>query len=82
MKRRIWTAAVCVIAISGQASSQPSEQSKDMLATLINLHGELCAQVTRVTALGADRQQVACVRYRNGTGGATYQVNARTSAVK
>lgn len=52
------------------------------LATLINLHGELCATVISVTALGNNIYQVNCIRYRDGTGSASYEVNATTGAVK
>jgi hypothetical protein len=52
------------------------------LATMINLHGELCASVTSVTALGNNIYKVNCTRYRDGTGSASYDVNSVTGAVK
>lgn len=52
------------------------------LATMINLHGELCASVTSVTALGNNIYKVNCTSYRDGTGSASYDVNAATGAVK
>ncbi|MCK9213463.1 MAG: hypothetical protein WBI05_14875 [Rhodoferax sp.] len=54
----------------------------NVLATMINFHGELCATVTSVTALGNNVYQVNCTRYRDGTGSASYDVNAATGAVK
>lgn len=59
-----------------------SDQSKLTLATMINLHGELCATVTTVSHIRGDLYQVDCTRYRDGTGTASFEVNAATGAVK
>ena len=59
-----------------------SEDSKTIFATLINLHGELCAQVIDVNRIAGDFYRVSCTRYRDGTGSATYEVNAATGVVK
>lgn len=55
---------------------------KDGLALLINIHSELCATVNQVTTLGNNTYEVACTRYRDGTGTATYEVNLSTGQVK
>lgn len=71
------------ILIATAASAQVSESTKTTLAAMINLSGQLCAKVTSVTTTNqADVYNVQCIRYRDGTGTATYEVNARTGAVK
>ena len=59
-----------------------SFDSKNKLATMINLSGQLCASVDRVSALGRDRYTVACTKYRDGTGTATYEIDLQTGTVK
>jgi hypothetical protein len=51
-------------------------------ALVINAVGQLCAQVTGITRVQGDVYKVACIRYRDGTGTATYEMNAATGAVK
>ena len=55
---------------------------KEKAALVINLNGQLCARVTTITRLGGDVYSVSCVRYRDGTGFATYEMNAATGKVK
>lgn len=69
-------------AVARQAAAGVSEDSKTTLAALVNLNGELCAKVTDVSRISGDVYRVTCVRYRDGTGSATYEVNAATGAVK
>lgn len=57
-------------------------QLEEKAATVINLNGKLCARVTAITKLGGDVYSVSCVRYRDGTGFATYEMNAATGNVK
>ncbi len=60
-----------------------SEDAKHTAALLINLHGELCAKVTSITRTAtANVYRVECVRYRDGTGSAVFEMNAATGAVK
>ncbi len=68
--------------VNTSTGSGLSADSKHALAAMINLRGQLCANVTAVSALGNDRYTVACTRYRDGTGTATYEVDLRTGAVK
>jgi hypothetical protein len=70
------------IRTSQPSGSGVSEDSKSTLAALINLNGELCARVTEVSLISSDVYRVACIRYRDGTGSATYEVNLSTGAVK
>ena len=55
---------------------------KDSLALLINQHGELCAEVERVTLRGHNLYDVSCTRYRDGSGSATYAVDLSSGSVK
>ena len=59
-----------------------SEDSKSKAALLINLHGQLCAKVTDISRISGDLYRVTCTRYRDGTGSATYEMNAATGTVK
>jgi hypothetical protein len=49
---------------------------------MINLNGQLCAKITDVQPLGNSVYRVTCIRYRDGTGTAIYELNATTGAVK
>jgi len=59
-----------------------SFDTKETLALMINVHGELCAQVNNVERVDVNEYSVTCTRYRDGTGSASYIVNARTGVVK
>lgn len=69
-------------AASNRKNNGVSEDSKNTLAALINLNGELCARVTEISRISGDVYRVSCIRYRDGTGSATYEVNAATGGVK
>lgn len=73
---------VALLLAAHSAGAQLSEGSKAMLAAMINVSGQLCARVTAVEQVRRDVYAVSCVRYRDGTGRATYEVNALTGAVK
>ena len=54
-------------------------EAREMMATLINLNGHLCARVISVSPLRMDRAyEVICVEYRGGQGTVTYIVNMKT----
>lgn len=55
---------------------------KAQMALVINLSGQLCATVTDITRISGDLYRTNCTRYRDGTGTATYEVNAATGVVK
>ncbi len=59
-----------------------SFDTKEILALMINVRGELCAHVNKVERVDVDEYSVTCTRYRDGTGLASYVVNARTGVVK
>jgi hypothetical protein len=58
------------------------DEIKQKAALVINLSGQLCANVTAMTHLQGDVYSVACMRYRDGTGAATYEMNVVTGAVR
>lgn len=62
--------------------SGPHEDTRKTLALLINMRGELCARVDSVRRIEGDTYAVSCTRYRDGSGSATYEVNAATGNVK
>jgi hypothetical protein len=65
------------------ASSAQSSELKEQMATVINLNGQLCAKVVSITrAEGKNMYNVECIRYRDGTGKATYLVDALSGKVK
>lgn len=74
-------AAILCVATSA-VHAQLSQDSKQKLAAMINLSGQLCAQVNTVASSRPDVYMVSCTRYRDGTGVATYEVNLKTGAVK
>ncbi len=69
-------------ASTGNTRTTLPEAYTEVPATIIILKGELCAKVTNVESLQKDTYQVECSRYRDGSGTASYEVNARTGAVK
>ena len=75
-------AVVAMLCATTAASAQLSQDSRQKLAAMINLSGQLCAQVNTVTPSRPDVYIVSCTRYRDGTGMATYEVNLKTGAIK
>lgn len=56
-----------------------SNDRAEIIATLINLNGLLCAQVQSVNKLQIpDEYEVICTTYRGGTSTSTYIVNKTT----
>jgi hypothetical protein len=66
-------------ASKGYASPQMAKHG-ELIATILNLNGLLCARVTDVRPLKVDENvfEVTCIEYRGGTGQAQYIVNAST----
>lgn len=64
------------------AQSSFSSDSKDKMALLINVNGKLCAAVIDITRISGDLYRATCTKYRDGTGTATYEVDAATGTVK
>lgn len=80
--RNHWITLSLGALLSLPASAQLTEDQKSKLATLINLNGDLCARVTGVRSRGNSTFDVDCIRYRDGTGAATYLVDLKTGRVK
>lgn len=64
-------------ASKGYSSAAMAEKG-EMIATVLNLNGLLCAQVTDVKPLkvGGDVFEVTCVQYRGGSATTQYIVNS------
>jgi len=62
------------------AGSEPSYQTKEMIAALINMNGHLCASVLSITQLvvGKKTFEVVCIEYRGGNGQVTYILDLST----
>lgn len=67
---------------SHTAPNTLSSDTKEKMAMLINISGQLCATVTDITRISGDLYRATCTRYRDGTGTASYEVDAATGAVK
>lgn len=67
---------------SYSAKSSIPNDTKEKMALLINVSGQLCATVLDITRISGDLYRATCTKYRDGTGAATYEVNAATGAVK
>lgn len=82
MRRLIVTLGlVYIVFASGYAVAGEAE---DMMATFLNLKGQLCAKVVNVSKLSLpNTYEVRCIEYRGGTGTVDYIVNVKTGeAVK
>lgn len=94
LRQGLFWAAAAIVAVAFMQSAKsrrevvvappaaPIAHTGKALALLVNLNGELCANVTGVEPLGGARYRVTCSRYRDGSGMATYEVNTETLAVK
>lgn len=52
------------------------------VALLLNMNGQLCARVTKIEYLHGKLYNVTCIRYRDGTGSATYELNLENGQAK
>lgn len=75
-------ALVTLVAPLG-VSAQLSHDSREMMATFINMHGYLCARVERVTPLRQPSvYEVECVQYRGGQTRVSYVVDLKRNLVE
>ena len=78
--KKIFIVAFCVF--GGMANAMTQHEIKEMSATIINVNGYLCASVTSISPTSSpDVYRVRCVEYRDGSGSASYTMNARTGSV-
>lgn len=84
MKKFILTILALTFFAPVSAFAADQEKAKEMLATLLNLQGFLCAKVTNVHPLELPKHyEVRCIEYRGGSGTVDYIVNLETGrAVK
>jgi hypothetical protein len=86
MRRIIHLAILtALLGVSQSASSQGQRDVGEMIATAINLSGNLCAQVVNVAPLrvgGGDKVfEVECIEYRGGRGTVRYILDTRNGSV-
>jgi hypothetical protein len=61
--------------------SHATSEGDELIATIININGHLCAKVKRVNPLRqAGIYEVTCTKYRGGTATQIYMVNSNTGA--
>lgn len=59
-----------------------AESAEEMMATFLNLKGQLCAKVVKVSRLSLpDTYEVSCIEYRGGSGTVDYIVNVKNGEV-
>jgi len=63
--------------LSAPAFAYTEQELKELIATMINLNGDLCAKVTEVHPLQQPNiYEVTCIEYRGGTGTVRYIFDA------
>ena len=73
--------AVCLLFLCAQ-NIYAEQSAEEMMATFLNLKGQLCAKVVNINKLQlADTYEVRCIEYRGGTGTVDYLVNIKTGEV-
>jgi len=76
LKCKIWLA---IGLAAPSLSLAQSQDSKEKVATLLNLQGFLCARVVSISPLKVkDTYEVQCIEYRGGEGTVGYVLNAAT----
>jgi hypothetical protein len=75
-----WLAVVGMVALAEPAAADALDQdTAEMVATMLNLNGFLCAKVTDFRKLEvADQYEVTCVEYRGGSGTVRYILDLST----
>ena len=73
-----------IVSIAPDTSYESRDDVDEMIATMLNIGGHLCAEVVHVQPLRLkDRYEVECIEYRGGRGRVTYILDAQTGhAVK
>lgn len=71
--------AFLLLCFLGFTAQSWAEEAEEMMATFLNLKGQLCAKVVNVSKLTLpDTYEVRCIEYRGGTGAVDYIVNVKT----
>lgn len=65
-----------------QVENMSKEELKEIMATMINLRGHLCATVTDIRPLRFGNQfEVTCIEYRGGSGEVRYIFDGNNAQV-
>ena len=75
--KNILLVAAMLLAPAVHAASELEE----LIATVINAKGYLCANITRAHVEGEHRYRVICTEYRSGSGEVEYIVNMAEMSV-
>ena len=79
MKNLIATFLAMAVLAPASALATEKKDVDEMLATLLNLQGYLCARVTSVVPLDLPKHyEVRCIEYRGGRGTVDYIINLET----
>ena len=79
MKKIIVSFLTMVILAPASALATEKKDVDEMLATLLNLQGYLCARVINVVPLDLPKHyEVRCIEYRGGQGTVDYIINLET----
>lgn len=63
-------------------TSRATSDAEEMMATFLNLKGQLCATIVNIAPLKIkDTYEVRCIEYRGGSGTVDYIVNVSTGEV-
>ncbi len=74
--------ALCLTALATATAAMTEEEIKEFSAFLINTNGYLCAEVISISPTSdPDIYRIRCVEYSDGSGSATYLMNALQGTV-
>jgi len=74
MKKLILLTCIGFLPVSSSADTSAEE----IAATMININGYLCAEVVELNKLESGNFEVTCIKYRGGSGKATYIVDVKS----
>ena len=78
---RTFPIAIGLMMLSISAHALTGEQ-KELVATTLNLNGKLCAEVVSVNVMNHLGEngviEATCIKYRKGSGRATYMIDMKT----
>ena len=71
--------SLLIVAPGNPARAQLDQDTSELIATMLNLNGLLCASVVDFRKLQvADQYEVTCIEYRGGSGTARYILDLST----
>lgn len=74
--------AAALLCLAQPVFAMSDAEIREMSAFLINTNGYLCASVLSIAPAGGDDYLVRCVESRDGSGRASYLMNARSGVVR